>query len=439
MAHQSSSEAARVPPCDAFNTDVPHGPFLDRGMSGHIALGLGALGSRRAWGSRIAKAAMSFLASMALVAPSAAQEVTKKEAPVNSGSSSETLIPKLRTGDDEGYVEIYGQLNKGVLIFDDGGSTLGYIPVDNGNSSSRGGIRLYRDINENWSVGGNVEAEWNPYSTTNVDQLNRGDFDWETWQLRKAEAYVDGKQFGKIWLGQGSMASDSSAEVDLSGTTVVGYALVSDMAGGPFFRSADGELTSVHVKDAFTDFDGLGRKLRVRYDTPKFAGFSLGTSVGTQVVPSETDITVWDVAAKYENTIQDFQVAGALAFSRPGNDQSLFDGSISLLHVPTGLNLTLAAAYSDEDPVDARYGYVKLGYLADLFEVGKSAFSVDAYYGTDIAAAGSNSTSFGAQFVQNLDYLQTELYLGVRSYSYEEPAAEIDESLAVLAGARVKF
>jgi hypothetical protein len=109
------------------------------------------------------------------------------------------------------------------------------------------------------------------------------------------------------------------------------------------------------------------------------------------------------------------------------------------LHEPTGLSLTLAAAYSDELSADARYGYVKFGYQTDIFEVGKTAFSVDAYYGEDIAAARSDSTSFGAQFVQNLDYLQTELYLGARSYEYDEEGEEFDDSFAVLAGARIKF
>ena len=56
-----------------------------------------------------------------------------------------------------------------------------------------------------------------------------------------------------------------------------------------------------------------------------------------------------------------------------------------------------------------------------------------------MAAGGSDSTAFGAQLVQNLDYLRTELYLGARSYNYEEAAADFDDSLAVLAGARVKF
>ncbi|MCY1245045.1 hypothetical protein D9M72_581550 [compost metagenome] len=57
---------------------------------------------------------------------------------------------------------------------------------------------------------------------------------------------------------------------------------------------------------------------------------------------------------------------------------------------------------------------MKVGYQADIFEVGKTAFSVDAYFGKDIAGRGSKSDSYGAQVVQNLDYLQTELYLGAR-------------------------
>lgn len=354
-------------------------------------------------------------------------------------AADETAIPKLRIGDDENYFEFYGQINKGLLVFDDGGSTLGYFPVDNGNSSSRVGIRLYGAISEGWSLGGNLEWEWNPYSTNNVNQLNRDDFDWETDLLRKAEVYLTSENLGKVWLGQGSMASDSTAEVDLSGTSVVGYSLVADMAGGPFFRLDDGLLSSIHVKDAFTNFDGLGRKLRVRYDTPSFAGFSLATSVGTQVVPTETDVAVWDIAARYENTFDNFKVSGAIAYSEPGGDQDLVDGSISVLHEPTGISLTVAAAYSDEETVDGRYGYVKLGYQTDFFDVGKTAFSVDAFYGEDIAAGGSDSTSFGAQFVQNLDYLQTELYLGVRSYSYDETVTSFEDSVAILTGARVKF
>jgi hypothetical protein len=380
-------------------------------------------------------AAIVLLLSAAWAAPAAAGDTAAPAA----AEPKATWIPPLRTGDDDAYLQFYGQIDKGLLVFDDGGSTLGYGPVDNGNSSTRAGLLLYGKVNDDWSVGGNLEWEWTPYATVYVNQRNRGDFDWDSNQLRNAEVYLQSQTYGKLWLGQGSMASDGSAEVDLSGTKVVGYAMISDMAGGPFFRFADGTLTSIQVKDAFTDYDGLSRKLRIRYDTPQFYGFSLASSVGTQVVPTTTDVTVWDIAARYQQTLRDFEVSGALAYSQPADNQSLIDGSISILHQPSGLSLTVAAAYSDKETIEGRYGYFKLGYQTRIFEVGKTAFSADAYFGEDIDAADSTSQSFGVQLVQNLDYLQTELYLGGRSYSYDEPGRDIDRSYAVLAGARLKF
>ncbi|KAA0969781.1 porin [Aureimonas fodinaquatilis] len=365
-----------------------------------------------------------------------AQELAK---PADDSKRAEQLIPKLRVGDDTAYLEFYGQINKGILYSDDGGSSETYFPVDNGNSSSRIGLRVYSLLENNLSIGGNLEWEWNPYSTNYVDQLNKDDYDWDTNLLRKAEIYVEMPDLGKLWFGQGSMASDGTAEVDFSGTTVVGYSLVSDMAGGPFFRSTDGTLSTVQIKDAFSNFDGVGRKLRVRYDTPSFAGFSFATSVGQQVVPEESGTTVWDMAVRYDGTFDDFKVGGAIGFSRPGDSTSIYDASVSVLHQPTGLSVTLAAAYSDKKSFDGQYGYAKLGYQTDIFEVGKTAFSIDAYFGSDIAGNNTDSDSYGIQVVQNIDYLQTEVYLGARSYSYEDEAADYEDSFAFLAGARVKF
>ncbi|HEV7318616.1 MAG TPA: porin [Ensifer sp.] len=381
-----------------------------------------------------------FIAALAAADTGAAQEPAKAaQQPTTASKAGERWLPKLRLGDDSAYFEFYGQINKGLLIYDDGGTTENYFPVDNGNSSSRAGFRIYTLMEKGWSFGANLEWEWNPYSTTNVNQLNEGDFDWGTDLLRKAEIYLDSKEYGKLWFGQGSMASDTTAEVDLSGTDVVGYSLLSDMAGGPFFRREDGTLSTVHVRDAFTNYDGLSRKLRVRYDTPSLGGLTFATSVGTQVVPERTDVTVWDIAARYNETYDAFKVSAAVAFSRPGDGNSLYDASVSVLHIETGLSLTLAAGYSDKDVVDGRYGYAKLGYQTDIFEVGKTAFSIDAYFGKDIAGEGSESRAFGAQVVQSLDYLQTELYLGARSYSLEQRSADLQDSVAVLGGARIKF
>ena len=229
------------------------------------------------------------------------------------------------------------------------------------------------------------------------------------------------------------MASDFTAEVDLSGTTVIGYSLVADMAGGPFFRLNDGQLSSVHVKDAFTNYDGLGRKLRVRYDTPSFSGFSLATSVGTQVVPTETDVTVWDVAARYDQTYDEFKVSLRRCIFRTCRGPEpvrwlRFRSARPFRHQPDRRRRLLRYSVTH-----GRYGYIKLGYQTDYFEAGKTAVSIDAFTGQDIDALGSDSTSFGLQLVEHVDYLQTELYLGVRSYSNDEPGVSIDDSTAVLA------
>lgn len=378
--------------------------------------------------------------SGAIAADQLTAQQTLEQGIVEAKSPPDQLIPDLKWGDDQNWVEIYGQINKGVLYFDDGVEPLTFAIVDNANSSSRAGFRGLATLNDDWTVGGNYEFEWNPYSTNNVNQLNIGEFDWDTWLLRKAELYFTSETIGKFWFGQGSMASDGTAEVDYSGTTVIGYSAVADLAGGPLFRLDDGTLSGVAVKDAFSNFDGVGRKLRARYDTPSWEGFSFSTSLGTQVVPTITEVPVWDVAARYENEFGDFKVGGAVAFSVPGEDQSIIDGSFSALHVPTGISLTVAGAVENNpSATDGHYIYGKLGYQADLFDWGASAISIDAYFGEDIAADGSDSHSIGAQFVQNIDYLQTEVYLGARTYDYNEDVATFDEGFAVLSGARLKF
>ena len=85
------------------------------------------------------------LAALVVATPAVAQQAAQAPEPaVTESKPAEKWIPKLRAGTDESYMEFYGQIDKGVLIFDDGGSTLGYAPVDNGNSTSRAGIRVYR-------------------------------------------------------------------------------------------------------------------------------------------------------------------------------------------------------------------------------------------------------------------------------------------------------
>ena len=172
--------------------------------------------------------------------------------------AGDTLVPPLRVGDEEAYLQLYGQFSPSLLVVDDGRSTLGYGPIDNSNASSRLGLRLYVGINSATYLGADLEGEYDGYATNYVDQLNRGGWDGHGALLRHAEGYLSSKPLGTLWLGQGDMASNNTAEVDLSGTDVVGYSSVSDLAGGQFFAYAgDAGLSAITVADAGDGLDGL--------------------------------------------------------------------------------------------------------------------------------------------------------------------------------------
>ena len=381
------------------------------------------------------------LVSILSIPVAQAADLTALSGSGGAASKFDAAGSNLRLGDTDSYVELYGQINKGLLVYDDGRSTNAYFLVDNDNSSTRAGIRFQHEVDPGVVIGVNVEGEWEPYSTGYVNQLKKGDVDWGTALLRKAEAYFDASAYGKFWFGQGSMASDNTAEVDLSGTAVIGYASAAASASAQFYRLDDGTLSNVSVGSTFSDLDGVGRKLRVRYDSPSFNGFVLGSSVGQEVVPSRTGGTAWDVALKYNSVMTDYKVAAAIAYSEPGGSQKKFivGGSASVLHMPSGWNLTVAGGYEALVDRNRQFFYAKLGHQADYFDVGNTAYSIDTYYGDNIATQQSETVSVGGQLVQTVDAWRSEFYLGIRSYVYEDATTEYDRGFSVLTGARVKF
>ena len=273
-----------------------------------------------------------------------------------------------------------------------------------------------------------------------VSQFNEApDWDFPATNIRKAEVAFANERFGKLWLGQGSMASDGTAEVDNSGTSIIAYSAISDTAGGYFFRFAGDGLSDVTVGNAFSNLDGLGRKLRVRYDTPTFHGFGLRTSYGEDAFGG-SDAPLYDIAATYGGEFDQFDLDAAIGFSRnDGTDTDILSGSISGLHKLSGLSLTLAAGREYSDSVEGRYGFVKLGYQREFFDIGSTAFTVDYYFGHDFAATDSDSTSFGLAAVQNVDEYNLQLWALWRGYDYEDNNGDYDEGQAVFGGALFKF
>ena len=331
----------------------------------------------------------------------------------------------------------YGQINLTFQGVDDGEETYNEF-VDNSNSVSRVGLWIDVPMGEN-EFRFNFETALGILNTSETNQVDNPNWiDWQRTDIRKLEATYAGA-FGAIWLGQGSMATDGAAEVDNSGTTLAGYVNLPDTAGAFQFR--DGELLSgITIGDTFKDFDGP-RRFRIRYDTPTWSGFYASAAYGKDVLAEDDDADYYDVALRYglENDVIALDAAVGYAWKEDDEvttEQAIASGSLT--HVPTGLNLTLAAGEAQDD--DGSYGYVKLGWDGDLLAVGGTAVSVDYYDGSDFVVGGSSSSSWGIQAVQTFDDLSLEAYLGYRVFSYEEEeGGDFQDMTALLVGARWRF
>jgi hypothetical protein len=348
-------------------------------------------------------------------------------------SSNQGLVA---SGGDKVSAKIYAQVNRGVLAIDDGHGQDVFF-VDNDASSTRIGFTGEVKATDDVSIGTKIEVQMESNSTASVSQTSDRGIGGTSFTERHLDLYVQSMQFGKLSVGQGSTASDGISEIDMSGTDLVGYSAVADMAGGVLFSTSTGPLSAITVGSVFSNMDGLSRDDRVRYDTPNFAGFSLSGSLVSG--------GAGDVAVRYSGDHGGTKVAAGVAYANQSSISSSVDttvnGSLSVL-LENGLNLTAAAGMQEASASgrdDPMFYYGKLGYRADVFPVGITALSVDLGQFDDVSANGDEALAAGLQLVQNLDDFGTDLYLGYRFYRLDRSATSLEDINAVLTGARVKF
>jgi hypothetical protein len=321
-----------------------------------------------------------------------------------------------------------------VNLIDDGKNTDLYF-VDNDNSNTRVRFVGTAKATDDLTLGSRLEyaVTSNESGDVNQDNEEAGDF----FNVRWADVTLASKRYGKIWLGRGDTASNNTAEVDLSKVDVIAYSSIADTAGGMLFRESSGgnSLTTVSISDAFKNQDGLSRQSRVRYDTPSFWGFHLaGSAVSDQR---------YDGALFWGGQGYGFKAAAAAAVADPNEDNTdlRYDGSFSILHEGTGLNLTMSAGLLDrDDEGDPTNFYVKGGWLTRFFSVGQTGFGVDYTRSLNLPTGRDEGYSVGVAAVQQFENFGTELYLGYRLYSLDRDVERSVEDMNVgTVGARVKF
>jgi len=323
-------------------------------------------------------------------------------------------------------VGISGQINRAVMYVDDGNRGKWFF-VDNENSSTRFRFTGSNDFENSWKVGivWEVEMQSNSSDEVSMDDSDTTDV---TFRERKIEFWV-GQEYGKLWVGQGDMASNSTAEVDLSGTDVAAYSSMADV-GGSFEFQDDGVGTGITVGGSRSNFDGLSRRDRVRYDTPAFAGF-----YGSASVASESR---WDGALRYSADFGWAKLAAAAAYADLGTSSDTQDSitstSASMLF-DFGLNLTAAYGTRDQDGTDPWNLFGKIGYKF----LEKHAVSVQWGHTENLSAKDDKGDSYGLAYVFS-PWKSVEFYGSYVLHKLDrDTGSDPDDITALFFGGRVKF
>lgn len=394
------------------------------------------------WCSRALALILSLACHAPLQAQEQAAEETKLEITPFSDGSDDWRTRELFTG---ALVTFYGQFSPSVIYYDDGAVSRTYAPVGNSNRTSRLGLRWH--IRQLWDWEPVFRAEIGvtprPSNRVNLDTSNDAKWALDQSNLRKLELILSHPKIGVLTLGQGSMATDNITEVDYSGTDVVAYSDVSAPAAAQYLRFADGRLSTAQIGDFVDNFDGLNitgtfddgnHKLRARYDTHRFRGLVFSAAIGNEVL-RENGRANADVALTYEQDLGTYKFASGVGYSWQ-SDSRILSGSMSVVHKPSRINLTIALGGQDDG---GDFNYAKLGTVRSFWPVGDTAMSVDYYQGNDIYSAGSEARSIGLAIVQSFDRFNVQGYALLRHYSFDEPTADYLNSTALMTGIRWVF
>lgn len=340
-------------------------------------------------------------------------------------------------------LKIGGHINRGVLYATNGNESR-TMHVDNDNSASRLRIEGVAKITPELKAIATVEAGINSNSSSSLDISNANALNTSNnvFVGRRIEVAFQHDHMGKLWIGRGPMASDDTAESDLSGTYVTTSGASGEFfAGGIFFR--DNANNPVRrIIDVYTGMDGLSRQDRIRYDTPEFNGFSLGFSHANR--------DSHDAVIKYAGTLNNVKLEAAVAYAKPfpsAPHKQQYNGSISILF-PSGFNISFSSGVrkikdgNRKDPVSI---YTKFGYQFNLFSSGLTCLAFDIGQTRSLATNSGVASLYGLHIVQNIDIAATELYLALRKYTYKEaqsipaPVSSMKDIHAIMAGARIKL
>jgi hypothetical protein len=336
-------------------------------------------------------------------------------------------------------IVVNGHVNRAIVLTDNGTAS-GFTHVTSNFSRTRVRWIGTGKISDDMSVKTNIELGHQSSIATNQDLGDNGDVNGvAALDERHVEFQITSKSLGKIYMGQGISGSESIAESDLSGTGLVSLNGNGELiGGGETFQSSAGAASGHGTVGAnFNNFDGLGRRDRIRYDTPKFGGF--------QVTMSHANQDSRDIALRYGGSMGGTKVKAAVGvFENETNGSGGIAGSVSVL-MPMGVSFTFGASDSSDDDGgngdSATWRYAKVGYKFKGLGSGQTRLYAEYNQNEDVRALNTEASYWGVGIVQIMEPLGAELYGSFTTYSAEDStiAADPEDITQLVAGARFKF
>jgi predicted porin len=340
-----------------------------------------------------------------------------------------------RKGNRVVSLQVYGQVNKALLLFDDGIDSDAFV-VDNDQSGSRLGFKGSAVIRPGWTAGFNMELDIQDSATNQIDQANDEGVENEI-AIRQNYVFIESDRLGRISLGQQSSAADGVTEI------VLGNSLsdASDIFSSFNVRRAGGANSGFLIEDFVDNLDGP-REDVVRYDTPSIFGFILSASWG--------DDDYADVALRFKKEFNSVRVAAGVAYQWDERDavgKEIISGSFSAMHVPSGIYVAASGGQVefDNNGDDGNFYFGQLGIERKSLPYGSTTIYGEYGQYENIAGVvdgieGLEAERFGFGVVQKIDSAAMEVYANYRQYSFEDGGAEdLEDFSAVLIGSRIKF
>jgi hypothetical protein len=279
-----------------------------------------------------------------------------------------------RKGNRVVSLQIYGQVDKALLAWDDGFRRDAYI-LDNETSSSRLGLIGQAQIEPGWRTGYRMEFEFGDSLSDEVFNGTNGDDGLQgstaPIRIRQNYVYIDSDSLGRVSVGQQSPATDDITIINL-GAQMSNAPLHYNNNFGLRLGLAFGLTTDLTWGDFAHTVDSL-RGDFVRYDSPVLWGFVLSAAAG------END--VYDVALRYSGEWNSLRfAAGAGYMDSLENNFADWRGSASLMHMPSGIYVSVAGSVRDDrsgvttDDKDANFYYAQLGIRRRLLPYGDTTF-----------------------------------------------------------------